>query len=342
MKEIYLNQADGRKGPDIKKAVGNADKNLFILEENLRKLLHINQNEFLSLSQNVTTSLIYSLLPLLGKKKFKVFISSHEIRWFRDTFVLGKLPTNDVTYPNYVKLKEIPFLKMDVTIFDPIEFSKNPKKLLGSIPSIIILSHVSRITGQKLVTEKLYKSIKQCSQENILVIDGSQAVGAMDVRPKSVSDIYLGLTSKFIHAEPQIGFCWVRDGLIKRYSYSPWSVDAKVYAKEIWSAVSSLKRLVLDAKQVTATRNVLLLLLKKKGLQIIRENQQQPHIVIIPWPKHSLDTAVSNLKNEGFIVSTNIGYSISEPKNPGLRISLTPKTKERDLARFASVLGTLK
>src|SRR5688572_23953682 len=120
MKDIYMDQAWGIQKPNIEKLPANPEKLLTELNNQTRKLLGISDQDFLSFSQNATTSLIHSLLPILNSKNYKVLVSSHEIKWLEDLFSTGKLPVNKTTYPNYAKLESVPFIKKPFKVFDPL------------------------------------------------------------------------------------------------------------------------------------------------------------------------------------------------------------------------------
>lgn len=340
MKQLYLNYAEGIKPPLIKKNISkqSALVNFRFFEKEMSNILDISSKEFIGFSQNITTSLISVLLPILNNDNYEVYICSHEIRWFKTLFEIGKLPTHETTYPNYAPQTEVFFLKKKVNIFDPEEFIKNPKKIIGSKKSIIIFSHVSRMTGEYIAGKSIYDEIKKINYDNIIIVDGAQAVGAVKLKIKSLSDVYLGTTSKFINAEPNISFYWVRKILIKKFAINFESIDSYKFSKEVYSAILSLKNLVIDSKKVKQYRKALGLLLKKKGLLILEVKSQAPHIAVIPWSKARLSNKVEELRRAGFIVSANTDYSIKEPKVPGIRVSLTPHLTFKRLKQFVDCL----
>lgn len=341
MKEIYLNYADGRKEAKITKII-NSKAELKILDTKLRDLLDISKSEFLSYSQNATTCLIHSLLPILKSGKFNIYVSSHEIRWVKTLFKTGKLPTDETTYPNYAPQEEVGFVKAKVTVFDPEVFIKNPKKIVGNTPSIVILSHISRMSGEIFANKELYSKYKELHTKNILVIDGSQALGATQVRPQKISDIYIGVTSKFINSEPHIGLCWISKKIVEDYSIFPWSIDQGLFAKEIYSTITSLESTTVDPKAVSKLKDSFTDSLQKIGVEVATTCNQAPHIVVIPWKKKGIETAVEQLKHRGFIVSSNTGYSISEPSIPGIRVSFTPAVTSVQLKKFVDALAEIK
>jgi len=340
MKQLYLNHAEGIKPPLIRRGISrqSALANFRFFEKGVRGILRTPPKEFVSFSQNITTLIINILLPVLKKDSYEVYICSHEIRWFKTLFKIGRLPSYETTYPNYASQVELAFLKKMVHIFDPEEFLKNPKKIIGSKKSIIIFSHISRMTGEYIAGKNVYDEIKKINFDNIVIVDGAQAVGAIHLKIKSLADVYLGTTSKFINAEPNISFCWIRKKLAKKFNINFENIDSYKFSKEIYSSILSLKKLVINPQKIKKYRKVLSLLLKKKSLFILEAKSQAPHIAIIPWNKLKLDKKVEELRDTGFIVSANTGYSIKEPKIPGIRISLTPQLTFKQLEQFVDCL----
>lgn len=336
-----MDESWGVRKPSIKRV--SVDQKVLSKELGVctRKLLSISEKEFLAFSQNATTSLIYSLLPILTSKKYKVFISSHEIIWLRTLFSSGKLPGKKTTYPNYAKLKNIKFLKQSFQVFDPLALLDNPKKIIGSDPCVLILSHISRMTGEIFASSRVYSEIKGLNKDNIVVIDGCQAVGAIPVRPSHLSDIYLGVTSKFIGAEPHIGFCWVRQEIVRNFDIKPWTIDPIYFIKEIYSAVQSLKKLNIISKKVLTIRTMFKRYLEKYDIRVLETKNQASHIVIIPTKK-SLDELIDYIRQRGYKVSSNTGWSIVQPTIPGIRVSLTLKTSDTQIKKLANILGSMK
>ena len=194
------------------------------------------------------------------------------------------------------------------------------------------------MTGEYIAGKNIYDEIKKINSDNIIIVDGAQAVGAIKLKIKSLADVYLGTTSKFINAEPNISFCWIRKDPVQKFAINFGNINPYKFSKEIYSTILSLKKLVIDSKKVKQYRKVLSLLLKKKGSSILEAKSQASHIAVIPWNKSKLDKKVEELRNIGFIVSTNTGYSIKEPKVPGIRISLTPQLTFKQLEKFVACL----
>lgn len=336
-----MDQAWGIQKPNIGKGPTKPEKLFIKLDDQVRKLLDISKQEFLSFSQNATTSLIYSLLPILEQGDYKIYIGSQEIRWVAGMFEKGKLPTNECTYPNYAKLEKVPFLKKPFNIFDPKDLINNPKKTIGRKPCIIIFSHISRVTGETFASQKLYSAIKKLNKENIVVVDGCQAVGATLTKPNRLSDIYVGVTSKFIGAEPHIGFAWIKKEIVKRFNIKPWRISPTIFSKEIYSAVRALNKLEINPRRTLIVRKAFEGYLRVNNVEFFKGINQAAHILIVLTRK-SLKKTIQTIKTKGYTVSPNTGWSIKEPYIKGVRISLTPRTPINQLKIFANVLGSMK
>ena len=344
-KTLYLNQAEGIVLPKLKALKrGDVIRLSQQFQRLLRGLLNVSNTEFLGSSQNATSSLIYSLLPILqNRQDFQIFISAHEIKWFKTLFTAGRLPVKETTYPNYAPQKKINFIKKKVTVFDPYLFIKNPRSFVNQkIPAIVILSHVSRLTGELFVTPGVYRKIKALNKANILVVDGSQAVGAMRVDPHIISDIYIGVTSKFINAEPHISFYWVSQQIADTYGIISRSINPRLFFREIYSAVNNLKILQKNTHNVHAIRKYFETKLKEYKINFLKYKYQQDHIILIPEKRSKLGSIIKKLKRQGIIISPNTSYSIQEPKDPALRISITPRLKISDINYFVDKMAQIK
>lgn len=334
---IYLNDADGRKERVLTEFSINKKPDLLFAEliAGLKKLLSLTNNDFLSLSQNTTTNLIRALLPILGRKKYDVYISTHEVKYFKLLFERGALPTQYATSPNYARQKSEKFIKKGVGFFEPnILVDKIQQILSPRKPSIVILSHVSRVTGELLVTEKIFQKIKRINSENILIVDGAQAVGAITVNVKKISDIYLGVTSKFIGAEPHLSFCWIQKNIVRKYQINQWTLDSREYVKEIYSAVRAVDNLKTKDENISDKRKYLEKKLSKHNIPIWKPESQVDNILLIPLNKNSLDKTIVNLSSKGIIVSSNTNWSNEEPELPCLRVSISSRTTTKQIDGF--------
>ncbi len=345
MKPLYLNRAGGIVDPQLTKLrVKNPSLLYRQFVGEMRSLLGLSMHDFLGFAQNATTSIIYALTPILKKNNpFKILVSSHEIRWYKDLFSLGRLPIGETTYPNYAGQRKVAFIKKSMTVFDPHAFIKNPQKFLPSHrPAIIVISHVSRLTGELFMTPKIYRIIKRMHKDNIVIVDGCQAVGAIFVRPQSMSDIYVGVTSKFIGAEPHIGFYWVRSSLAKKYGIKPKSINLQLFSRELYSAVHALRILRRTGMNISSIRSYFEKSLNKVHIPFLKMPAGQRHILLIPAKRKKLSQIIEILEKKGIIAASNTSYSIREPVNPALRISITPHMERKDVDYVVHALEELK
>lgn len=333
MKSLYLNQADGRKEKQLDSIkIKNPSVLYKSFQIHIRQLLRLSKNEFLGFAQNATSCIIFALSPILKRKRYRILVSNHEIRWYKDLFEDGKLPVKETTYPNYAPQIKLPFIKREISFFDPHVFIKKPEKFLSNTtPTIIVLSHVSRMTGELFATQKLYKAIKKINPENIVIIDGSQAVGILQFVPISISDIYIGITSKFIGAEPHIAFYWVSKKVATEYQIPSQTINPKLFSKEIYSAERALRALKKGKRNLSLVRKTFEAVLSKNNIPFLRLPLQAKHILLMPEKKIRLKKIVDKLNKNGIVVSSNIGYSICEPKKPAVRISIIPQLTKKQI-----------
>lgn len=340
MKEVYLNHADGRKERKLSGLkVNNPARAFRFFVSEIRNLLGVSQKDLLAFSQNATTSLIHSVSKPLRNGEYRVFLSSHEIHWYKTLFSKGAMPMDEVTFPGYAKLHPVRFLKRKVHTFDPHKLAKNPQKVLGKEPAIVIISHVSRLTGEVLLTPSLFRKIKKLNQKNLVVADGSQAIGAMKVKAGALADIYVGVTSKFIQAEPHIGFCWIVPHIVRDFRLKAWSISPNEFRREIYSALRSLRKL-RRKRSVKGLRIQFKKELRENGISILQVPRQVDHFLLVPSKRPR--EAVQRLKEGGIIVSSNTGWGVAEPETPGLRISISPQLKRWEIGRAVRALAEIK
>ncbi len=336
---LYLNQADGRKEKKLENTIISNENELFDqVKDGLKKLLTIPENGNIFLVQNATTALIELLIPILSNtNEYEVLISAHEIKWFKTLFEKGRMPKEEVTYPNYAPLEEKDFIIYPFKIFDPNEFIKNPEKFIQKDKKqIVIMSHVSRMTGELLVTEILYKDIKNINSDAILIVDGSQAIGAIPVNIISISDAYIAVTSKFIDAEPHIGILTICPSLINNFKIKIQEIKPFTFTKELYSTKTALVTLEINQENTQIVKEYLNEKLTDNGFRIYNTYNQVPHIALVEI--NNPDKIVELLKQKGVIVSTNTQWSIVETNTPCLRISITSKTTAENIDQFIKIL----
>ncbi len=206
MKITYLNDPSGLKPAQLNNiSVDNAE----LLAEKCVNfictyLVKTNKDRFY-FAQNLTTHFV-DILSLVKKKTpeiKKIYISSHELKWLAQMFQ-NKDFQPDATHSNYHENSKITYPKYDIEIFD---FEKTNTIIESSNQSsIFYISHISRMTGETVDIENIFKTLKSKNPDSILIIDGAQALGAQPLLEiNNVADVYLGISSKFIGAEPELG-----------------------------------------------------------------------------------------------------------------------------------------
>ena len=172
---------------------------------------------------NNETSVLHYILNWLGIKNPVLITTNHEyISIVR--MAEGKDVSRYVTRPSSnlragIPAPEKPFVQSKITInYKDIEqFKKDiAKKIKNKNRAILLLiSHVSRITGEIFRIKEIFDYIEKLNQyrksdEKIyLIVDGAQSVFTFPIEPKKYSHIYLGTSSKALGAEPTVGFAFL-------------------------------------------------------------------------------------------------------------------------------------
>ncbi|MDO8538016.1 MAG: aminotransferase class V-fold PLP-dependent enzyme [archaeon] len=347
-KNIYLNAVNGVKPRLL------LDKKINENPQELYKKLVLEfcrlskcKPEEVELGQNITSHITF-IIDCIKKidSDFKIMLSSHEIIYLKQFLEQGKMIAQEATYPNYAKANDVNFSRMKTQIFDPIAFSKSPEKFISG-KTIIVLSHVSRLTGEIFPIKQIYKKIKKTSPESILIVDGAQFTGTDFFKIPESCDAYIGMTSKFIGAEPNISIAYISSELRKRFIKNYPKINPQEYVRELFSAVQELsspefKKDILH--KIKQSRNFLLKELKQiKTIKIASFSNQAPQIVTISVGNISeTKRIVEELEKQGIEVSHNLDWSITEPEIPLIRIAITVKTTKEELKEFAKVLKKIK
>lgn len=345
---IYLNAADGRKSPKLAhiKIRGNPQKKLETLLKYFAQLYGCNST-LLEIDQNITTHIGRIITAMLRKKpEYNVFVSNHEIRFIKKSLEAGKLLMSEVTHPNYAKLRPVQFQKIKTIVFDPNQFTKNPKNIIGKKKSIVILSHVSRLTGETFPIRMIYQRMKKLNPQNSLIVDGAQFTGTEPFKIENSCDGYVTCVSKFVGAEPELGIAYISKGVRNQFIKNYPKINPKKYSKELYSAtcqIKKMKRMKNPNSHVKKLRQKLLEGLKEiKGIKIAIPASQINHMVTISaGGRKRTQSVVARLRGKEIIVSGNFNYSVAEPKTPLIRIGLTFETTTKYIEQFLDKLKTL-
>ena len=338
MKKIYLDYANGLYQSGVVGKYKPSTESLKFIKKKLVKIMGLKDKEFISLSQNLSTSLIYVLRKVFQRPKFNVYISSHEIKYLETILTSGVMPKDKVSYPNYAKFIEVAGFSKDIHVFEPDELLRLPEEE----DKIIIISHVSRMTGEILIKPNTFLQAKKKNSNDIIIVDGCQSVGALEVNSDKVSDVYLGVNSKFLGAIPHIGFCWISNKIVNSWKIKEWTIDHNDFQKEISSTRTSLEKISLQLNKVLILRNIFENNLLENGIEFQKLKNQVNYILIIPIKSEELNQLVQELKKSNIFVSSNTNWSIREPEIPGIRISIGKNNSIQDIKNFIAIFKKIR
>ena len=346
---IYLNDADGRK-PKLLDGVR--------VTENPKDLQHYVQRfvaeswsvepENIFFAQNISTH-IADVIELVShrEKIHSVLLDETEVRYYLDQFKYGRLLVDDMTYPNYAPKHSKKFQPQKVQVFNPYTIENNLKNILQPDKiQVIILSHVSRLDGVVFPVKRIYQAIKEIAPQSIIIIDGAQVLGAMRVSVEDFADVYVGVTSKFLGAEPHLGIAYLSPQFKQKYlSHSHYpTFNPEVYIKELYSTHLAIQTIQRNHEEhIQQLKTYALKKLKEKDIPVYLPPNQVPHFLSIPIrnKKETLIT-VKKLQENGITILHNLIWSIKEPENPLLRVSLSARTTEEDIDIFTKKFAEIK
>ena len=342
----YFNYCDGRKPKLLENAViqDNTDELVRNLKRNM-SILFSDSLENLHIDQNTCTHIAY-IIDVVSKqnKPISIYLDSHEVFWFRDMLQNGELSLGDMSYPNYAPKHQFKFNSQKLTIFNP----EKPLIITESKDTTIVIihSHVSRLTGQEFPVEDIFKKVKEEYQGAVCIVDGAQMIGGKKIYSFKYTDAYIGISSKFINAELNLGFCLLNNSFENKYLNDKTtypSVDLNPYTKELWSTNEILRDFndIPYESYINDLRRYFVDSVNDHGLQdlIYKIDNQVPHIVTLHvGDKIFAKKIVSDLGNRNMFVSENTDYSIIEPRVPLIRFSISVHTKREEIDEFVRVL----
>ena len=287
-------------------------------------------------AQNITTHVAEIVNAIKqSETDVPVLVDSHQVKYVKMALEQGSLPEEHMTRPNYASVKQMRFSPSEVSSFDPVDFVKNPAKYVASHGrQVIVLSHVSRLTGEKFPIRRVYSEIKKLNPHAILIVDGAQAVGAINFKAKGTCDAYIGTNSKFIDAEPNLAPAYITSKLRKLMGESSFS--AEEMHSELVSTVSALRHPSISSFDFTPIKQMRAYALQKlkdvNGVEVFRVNNQAAHILTLKV-KSAEETRriVSELERRKVHVFHNLDWSEHQPQDALLRVSLSVKTKKEEI-----------
>lgn len=271
-----------------------------------------------------------------------IYVSSHEIKWLKNMLKNGENKI-DATHSNYRKNTKINCPTFHFELFSFEDAEKTIKNSPG--PSIFFISHISRLSGEISKLSALYKSIK--SKNSILIVDGSQSIGASaPFKADNVCDVYLGVSSKFIGAEPHLGFAFISKEFFSKYirdikNYPVFKT--KSHARDIYSLHENLKNPLYARNYSKYILNLKKYALEK--IKILNKNilfapkNQAPHFLTLNFGSISKNKDfIKFAKSFGVIVSDNTNWSITEPRISLVRVGLSVKINNEDINNLAEII----
>lgn len=347
MKKARLNYAYGVKRPRLKhRKVSVPPKQLF---DQIRRFYSSHfycRAADLRFAQNVTTHVVQIVQGIKKRHpNLQVLVDSHEVPWVKTTFETGKT-SSDMTRPNYARLRHKKIQPTTVKTIDPKKLLDNLPTLLGKRqPAVIILSHVSRMTGETFPIREIYSRMKSLNPNSVLIIDGAQVAGAMKFDVKGSCDAYITVTSKFLGAEPNIAVAYLSPETRSRYLTSYPHLGEGEFALEAHSAVQALSHPAYKSPEEKIKRMRALALEKIRrinGISIIMPKNQAPQILTLRVGNRAkTKKIVEELERKDVEIFHNMDWSIVEPRTPLLRVSIGAKTTPQEIEKFVNELKSV-
>lgn len=345
MESVYLNDPNGLKPPKLSSVnVENAKE----LEKGCADFLckHLIQTDAgkVFFAQNMSTHLahITSLIKKVSLEIAHVYISDHEIKWMKELLETPDLQP-DATYSNYHRNEYIAHPSFTVKT---IKFNEFPDAVRETeVPSIFFISHVSRLTGEIVDIASLYKLIKDTNPNSLLIVDGAQSLGALEPIDVNTScDVYSGLSSKFIGAEPHLGMFFSSDSFYNKYIGSRQNYpefDTEAHSKDLFSLWENLQNpgyLENYHSHITSIKNYALESLKDSSIIYTPPHQAANFLTLNFGSKEANQIFVSKAEESGIIVSDNTQWSITEPDMPLVRVGISVRTTKDDIDKLVKVI----
>src|SRR3989344_3849904 len=341
MGRIYLNDPNGLKEPKLFDVQVENPEKLFEESRNFicENLINADPEQtFFGQNMGTHAAQIATLVKRFKPEIKTVVVSDHEIRWLKEMFEIpGYRP--DSTHSNYHLNDPIQCPTLSVKLAPFLSYASAIQKTKG--PAIFYVSHVSRLTGETQNIEELYRLVKTQHPSSILIVDGAQALGVL--RPVNVSntcDAYIGMRSKFLGAEPNLGFVFFGESFAKKYGVpeSYPAFDPLAYDKDLYSLWENLKHplyeadyysYIIDLKEY-ATKT----LSKSAPSRLFVPPNQSPGFLTLDFgSKTENEHFVAYAEKNGVVISDNTNelWSIIPAPKPLVRVGLSVRTTKADI-----------
>lgn len=348
MENLYFNDADGRKPPRLSSVeVENPEKLAHDCMDFLCQHLVMADPQKAFFAQNISSHLAYitSAIKKVAPETGQVYISDHEIKWMKEILEIEAFQPADSTHSNYVENKSVEHSTFSV---DATEFESFYEKIKDvKNPSIFFISHVSRLTGEIAPIKEIFDLIKSNNPESILIVDGGQAIGALDhINVNEMCDVYIGLSYKFLGAEPSLGIAFMSDDFYGKYiqdlnNYPDF--DCKRHAKDLLSLSENLKNPLYLEDYSSYIKSLKEYAVEKiinlDNKILFNPDNQVPNFLTLNFgSREKNEEFIRQLEKQGVFVSNNTGYSIIEPKVPLVRLGLSVRITKTDIDRLVEII----
>lgn len=344
----YLNAPDGRKSPRLFDLEIEDPEDLMQMSKDFICANIIKANpDTMVFAQNITTHLarildrVKDVCPQLDT----VVMSNHELRWLKEMLEIpGYQP--DATRSNYRDANdpiESPFFSVKVVDFH--EYAQAIRSQ-GDKPTVYYVSHISRLTGEMQDIKELYSLIKEQNSQSLLIVDGAQSLGVLEPFDiEGMCDVYLGMSSKFLGAEPHVGFAFFSNEFYESHSKGRQydDFDPRNHARDLHSLWDNLQNPLFQADFQSAIQTL-------KEYALARVGAVRPECIFLPLSQspgfltlgfgsaEKNKEFVQNAGVQGVSISENIHYSIETPKISLVRIGLSVHTKKEDIDVLVSLI----
>lgn len=235
---------------------------------------------------------------------------------------------------------------MEVKLYEPDTI----ETLLGQVrkqdmQTIIVVSHVSRIDGRIVPIEKIDAHVKEINKTRsddtkvYLIVDGSQAIGSMEVDLTGFEGIYLFTSSKALCAEPCVGVAVANEA----YASIIESMKPETSLPELDSLTRILSETDFSKVYPELARiksEVMRLMRKIPRVSIPSDFRTSPYMVYFSIPGLDQYDIERKTRMEGFEIHTERPqYNYTDAKSS--RISYTVETPWAYIEEFAQFLTTL-
>ncbi len=275
-------------------------------------------------------------------KPTRLIATTHEYPGLVESARTGQINDNLITWQMYGLVGRklaTSNTRLSVDLIEPYHVDA----LVGSAArergsSIILVSHVSRVDGRIFPIAEIDQEVQKLNRERLagdkihFIVDGSQAVGSMEVDLSKFSGTYLFTSSKALMAEPCIGVAVGNEPIgIDSWISLPelFSLDQILETVDFLKFYDEFKRMKKEALRIFGTLD---------GVNIVKENLSSPYMVYFSIPGVNPVVIREGAAREGFdIYGEEQKYVYTKPEYA--RISFTSETNWNHIEEFARFLS---